>query len=165
MKKKIIIIVVFILVALFCAFAIFYASAFFSIRKIEGKINSSIQMQAEIELPENCILEENEDKIWKELTHIDRSTLPVDYYLDGGISLPLIYPCGDGKYKMKYLYEYKAVNAQKNELLQKKDSELVTIIIDRIDGEWQICDVVEKKPFMDLMLEAPTSENAVAENA
>ncbi len=157
MKKIITIIISCVLICALCVFGGFYVSAYFAISGIENAANVSVTEETDI--PETAISEEDMEK----LRHVDDEKLTLlDYYLDGGVSLPIIYP-SEGKFKMHYTYEYKVVDPSKNELLQKKNGTVMTVEIDFVEGEWVVCGVGQEKAYAEFLLDMLFGEKEEAD--
>ncbi len=138
LNKTVKIILTFIIIAVLCVAAGFYASAYFAMAGIERAANSSEAKQTES--VDGVISAEDLEK----LCHVDDGEeLPTDYYLDGGMYPPIIYPSG-GRYKMHYIYNYKVVAHDKNTLLKTVRSKSITTVeLDIVDGKWVVCEVSE----------------------
>ncbi len=147
MKKIIIIAVTLVLLIGLVIFGSLYIAAYVAIADIERQANGPVTKETK-PIPEKIISAEN----YKKLCHVNKAEAPEYYFLDGGITFPLIYPYENG-YMMHYIYDYKVVDAKKNELLQTSKGSVMTLEIDYVDGEWIVCDVGEEFEYEKLMRE------------
>ncbi len=147
LKKVIIAIVACVLIIVLGVLGFFYISAYITVADLEREANGPITEDSE-PIPENIISAENFEK----LCHVTKKNVPEKYFLDGGISFPLIYPHEDG-FKMHYVYDYKVVDAKKNELVETVKGSVMTLEIDYVDGDWIVCEVGEEFKYRELIHE------------